>query len=146
MKIWRNDGQTAKAHLTECLNINDDEVLAQCAKDIGLDIDKWYSDYKNENTRELVLADLALARKYNVNSVPTLVANGKEKFIGAQSYESLELWFLSLKNKIMTENPKKNIGNLGEDIARQYLLKKDINYYTKYQMEAVRNRFNSTKR
>jgi len=88
-----------KAHLTECLNINDDEVLAQCAKDIGLDIDRWYIDYKNEHTRELVLADLALARKYNVNSVPTLVANGKEKFIGAQSYESLESWFLSLKNK-----------------------------------------------
>jgi len=26
----------------------------------------------------------------------------------------------------MAENPKKNIGDLGEDIAKQYLLKKDI--------------------
>lgn len=88
-----------KAHLTECLNINDDEVLKQCAKDIGLNAEQWYKDYKSEKTRELVLSDLALARKYNVNSVPTLVANGREKFIGAQPYESLEAWFLSLKNK-----------------------------------------------
>lgn len=88
-----------KAHLTECLNINDDEILMQCAKDIGLNTEQWYKDYKSEKNRELVLADLALARKYNVNSVPTLVANGREKFIGAQPYESLEAWFLSLKNK-----------------------------------------------
>jgi predicted DsbA family dithiol-disulfide isomerase len=88
-----------KAHLTECLNINNDEILMQCAKDIGLNTEQWYKDYKSEKARELVLEDLALARKYNVNSVPTLVANEREKFIGAQPYESLEAWFLSLKNK-----------------------------------------------
>jgi len=38
----------------------------------------------------------------------------------------------------MAENPKKNIGDLGEDIAKQYLLKKGYKInYSKYQMEAL---------
>ncbi len=86
-----------KAHLTECLDITKDEVLAMCAKDIGLDVDKWLEDFKSDKVRDLLLDDLAIARKYGVNSVPTLVANdGKSKFIGAQPYEALENWFLSL--------------------------------------------------
>lgn len=31
-----------RAHLTECLNIADLEVLRQCAADIGLDVARWW--------------------------------------------------------------------------------------------------------
>jgi len=96
---WKIFDRIQKAHLVECLNIADFQVLKQCAKEVGLDVEKFEKDYKSEKVLEALNYDLKLARKYGVYAVPTLVANSKEFLIGAQSYDVLEAWILDLYEK-----------------------------------------------
>jgi predicted DsbA family dithiol-disulfide isomerase len=87
-----------KAHLTDCLNIGDFETLKMCAKEIGLDVEQWEKDYSSEKVKQTLNEDFQQARMYGVNTVPTIVANGKHKLSGAQTYASLEAWF---KNQLL---------------------------------------------
>lgn len=82
-----------KAHLTECYNIADFEVLKMCAKEVGLDLSQWEKDYHSEIVKQKLEEDFHRARMYGVNAVPTIVANGNHKLSGAQSYTSLKVWF-----------------------------------------------------
>lgn len=82
-----------KAHLTECYNIADFEVLKMCAKEVGLVLSQWETDYHSERVKQILNEDLSQAHIYGVNSVPTIVVNGKYKLSGAQPYSSLETWF-----------------------------------------------------
>jgi len=86
-----------KAHLTECLNINDFEVLKMCAREVGLDVEQWEKDSHSEKAKQMLDEDSYLAYQYGVNSVPTLIANGKYKLTGAQPYETLEKWINQIK-------------------------------------------------
>ncbi|HMM10746.1 MAG TPA: DsbA family protein [Bacteroidales bacterium] len=86
-----------KAHLTDCDNINDFEVLKKCAADVGLDVEKWENDYHSQEVRQKLDEDLYKAYQYGVNSVPTLIANEKYKLSGAQRYETLEQWLSQVK-------------------------------------------------
>ncbi|MBX6377460.1 MAG: DsbA family protein [Clostridia bacterium] len=81
-----------RAHLTECLDIADPEVLAACAGDVGLDVERWRRDFASEAVREAVELDLARARLYGVHAVPTLVADGRHVLSGARSYDALVAW------------------------------------------------------
>lgn len=87
-----------KAHLTECYNIADFEVLKMCAKEIGLDVEQWEKDYSSEKVEQMLNEDFRTARTYGVNAVPTIVANGSHKLSGAHTYASLEAWF---KNDVL---------------------------------------------
>lgn len=86
-----------KAHLTDCDNINDFDILKICAKEVGLDVEKWEKDYYSQQVRQMLDEDLYIAHQYGVNSVPTLIANEKYKLSGAQRYESLEQWLSQAK-------------------------------------------------
>lgn len=86
-----------KAHLTECLNINDLEVLRQCASEIGLDTTKWEKDFNSKEVRQMLDDDLYRAYQYGINSVPTLIANQKYKLTGAQPYNILLEWIQQIK-------------------------------------------------
>ncbi|MBP9017484.1 MAG: DsbA family protein [Paludibacteraceae bacterium] len=86
-----------KAHLTECLNINDFEVLKMCAREVGLDVEQWEKYFHSEKAKQMLDEDSYLAYQYGVNSVPTLIANGKYKLTGAQPYETLEKWNNQIK-------------------------------------------------
>ncbi|MDR7428225.1 MAG: DsbA family protein [Armatimonadota bacterium] len=81
-----------RAHLTECLNIADFEVLRQCAHDVGLNVARWERDYHAPDTRDQVEQDLVRARLYGITGVPTLVADHTYGLTGAQSYERLKAW------------------------------------------------------
>ena len=88
-----------KAHLTECYNINDFEILKMCAVEVGLDVAKWENDYNGAEVKQMLGEDVYKARQYGVNSVPTLIANGKYKLNGAQPFSSIEKWLNeALKN------------------------------------------------
>ncbi|MBE3597616.1 MAG: DsbA family protein [Limnochordaceae bacterium] len=81
-----------RAHLTECLDITDFEVLRQCAQDVGLDVARWEQDFHAPGTRDEVARDLGRARLYGITGVPTLVVDHTYGLTGAQSYERLEAW------------------------------------------------------
>ncbi len=91
---WNYFDRIQKAHLTECLNVNDIDVLIQCAADIGLDVQKFKDDLLSpEGKKKLenaVDADNYLARQYGVNAVPTLVINEKWILSGAQKYDFIK--------------------------------------------------------
>jgi predicted DsbA family dithiol-disulfide isomerase len=85
--------------LTECKNIADFEVLLECAKDVGLDIETWQRAYYDKETLNLVYSDLNKAMEYGINGVPTLVANEKYGIVGAYKYEILKKWIENVIKK-----------------------------------------------
>ena len=89
---WAMFDRVQQAHLTQCLNIADFEVLRRCAEEVGLDVARWEQDYHSPRVRQLVWADLDRARALGVTAVPTLVAAGRFALVGAQSYERLKAW------------------------------------------------------
>jgi len=89
---WNIFDRIQKAHLTECLNIADFEVLLMCAKDVGLDLQKWIDAFTDRSTLELLIQDLQKAEDYAISGVPTLVASGKHRLVGAQKYDVLKNW------------------------------------------------------
>jgi len=97
---WALFDRVQRAHLTECLNIADDETLHRCAADVGLDMERWERDYRGIEVRELVERDLARARIYEITGVPTLVAEGGYALVGAQRYDRLEAWVESVRARL----------------------------------------------
>ena len=87
---WDYFDRVQKAHLTECLNIVDREVLIQCARDINLDTTRFESLLDDPQTMNAVQKDLGLAQQFGINSVPTLVINNKWQINGAYPYEELK--------------------------------------------------------
>ena len=63
------------------------ETYLRYAREIGLDIDKYNSDFSSSSVRKVVDADLAMARKLGVSGTPSFFVNGR--FLsGAQPYGS----------------------------------------------------------
>jgi predicted DsbA family dithiol-disulfide isomerase len=81
-----------KAHLTECKNIVEFDVLLECARDIRIDIDSWYKAFIDRKTLDMIISDLERAYQYGITGVPTLVANSKYVLVGAQKYETIKNW------------------------------------------------------
>jgi len=61
------------AHLTECLDITQDELLIYCAKEVGLDTQRFAADLRDPQTKEAVEADLKLAQEWRIQAVPSLI-------------------------------------------------------------------------
>nr|BAL56970.1 dithiol-disulfide isomerase [uncultured prokaryote] len=99
---WDMFDRVQRAHLTECLNIADFEVLRMCAADVGLDVERWEKDYRSSGVQEAVERDLARARIYGITGVPTLVAEGRFALVGAQRYEPLVAWIEAIKEGART--------------------------------------------
>jgi putative protein-disulfide isomerase len=89
---WDIFDRIQKAHLTECKNIVEFDVLLECAKDIGINIDLWCKAFIDRKTFDLIISDLYRAYRYGIQAVPTLVANGKYFLVGAQKYETIKNW------------------------------------------------------
>ncbi len=100
---WDMFDRIQKAHLVECLNIADFNVLKKCAEDIGLDMEKWESDYNSLTVFQNLTYDLELAKHYGINGVPTLVANGRYGIVGAHKYETLSNWLNKVRGEFEKE-------------------------------------------
>jgi len=96
-KHWDYFDRIQKTHLTECRNIVDPGVLIECARDIGLDVDRFREDYQSERANNAVSVDIKRARELGIDSVPTLVCKG-QIFSGAQKYERLRKWYLEVNS------------------------------------------------
>jgi len=93
---WDMFDRIQKAHLTECRNIADTSVLVDCARDIGLEINRFINDMNSERINYRVWEDLKEANKLGIYAVPTLVINRKYILQGAINMNSLELIFEQL--------------------------------------------------
>ncbi len=87
---WDYFDRLQRAHLTECRNIVEPEVLADCARDVGLEVEQFLHDFHSEATLQAVQADIQRAWQLNVHAVPTLVLNGERTLSGAVNYEQLQ--------------------------------------------------------
>ncbi len=97
---WAMFDRIQRAHLTECLNIADYEVLRACAVEVGLDVPRWERDFASPEVAEAVERDLTRARIYGITGVPTLVAEGRYVLVGAQPYHRLEEWLEAVKARV----------------------------------------------
>jgi len=88
---WDMFDRIQKAHLTETLDISQQDVLLNCAKDVGLEIGKYLSDFNSSKTKIEVRKDIKRAKELGVYAVPSLVFNGESILSGAHSYKSLRL-------------------------------------------------------
>lgn len=87
---WDYFDRVQKAHLTECRNIVERDVLVSCAKDVGLDTQKFEALLDDPSTAQAVQKDIDLAEELGINSVPTLIINDKWLVSGAIHYEELK--------------------------------------------------------
>ncbi len=87
---WDYFDLVQSTHLTEASNIGDREVLFGLATKLGLDVDQFIIDFDSEEVLNKVLDDIALAKKWQVNSVPTIIINEKIKVPGAIEYSELK--------------------------------------------------------
>lgn len=72
------------ALFVENLNIEDVEIIEDCIRKCGIDFESWLKYYKSEEVKEAVEKDLLLVEQYDIQLVPTLVINGKQRVNGAQ--------------------------------------------------------------
>jgi predicted DsbA family dithiol-disulfide isomerase len=101
---WDMFDRVQRAHLVECVNIADGEVLRMCARDVGLDVERWERDYRSERTHQMVEEDVSRARHYGVDGVPTLVIEGRYRIVGAQKYDRLAAFLEHVRNELFDVN------------------------------------------
>lgn len=95
---WDMFDRIQKAHLTETLNIADEVVLINCARDIGLDIKRFQDDFHSDYTLQKVNEDILRVKELGVYAVPTIVINEERVLSGAYKYDYLKNYFLNLFN------------------------------------------------
>lgn len=70
-------------------NIEDEDVIRECVRQTGIDLEAWQDHYHRAETLDAVEKDLALVEEYRIQSVPTLVINGQHRVGGAQPLERI---------------------------------------------------------
>ncbi len=84
---WRYFDRVQEAHLVECRNIADEEVLLDLARELGFDRARFAADLRGERTLRAVLADCEEAARLGIHAVPTVVV-GRRIIQGAVSMET----------------------------------------------------------
>jgi len=95
---WDYFDRIQKAHLTECRNIVETEVLLDCAREIGLDVKRFQRDLQSLDTWQAVEQDIQRAIELGVYAVPSIVINQEGMVSGAIQYEELENILLNYQN------------------------------------------------
>lgn len=65
-------------------NIEDSDIINECIRQSGIDLEKWEQYYCSGDTKDAVENDLILAEKYGIEGVPCLIIDGKYRISGAQ--------------------------------------------------------------
>lgn len=65
-------------------NIEDNNVIEDCVRRSGIDFAVWEQHYNSEETKDAVERDFLLAEQYNIQGVPCLIIDGKQRISGAQ--------------------------------------------------------------
>ena len=101
---WDYFDRAQKAHLSDCENVADADVLTRCARDVGLDVNQWLRDFKDSQRDIEIGMDLGLAKAYGVVRVPILIANGRAQLHGEAwstfgyriTADRLDTWYADL--------------------------------------------------
>ncbi|MEL0083900.1 MAG: DsbA family protein [Gammaproteobacteria bacterium] len=86
---WDYFDRVQTLHLSECRNIADPQVLADCAESVGLDRQQWSAAMEEENAIKALQHDMARARSFGIRGVPALVLEGQLVAQGALTWEQL---------------------------------------------------------
>ncbi len=87
---WDYFDAVQKAHLTDCLNINEPEILLDVARSLKLDMAQFKNDFTSRKAKDEVESDMRKAQEMGVRSVPSIVINGHMLISGALKYSKLE--------------------------------------------------------
>lgn len=68
----------------------DDTSFLSFAKNIGVDLEKWKSDFRSTEVEQRLLDDIQLANEIGINSTPTVFINGRR----ASNFQETALVFL----------------------------------------------------
>lgn len=71
-------------------NVEDQDVIEDCVKEVGLDLDEWRKHFSSEEAKKAVEDDFRAAEDYRIRGVPCLVINGEHKVSGAQPMATIE--------------------------------------------------------
>ncbi len=66
-----------RAHLVECRNVADRQVLIDIAKELGLDMEKFKSTFESQAMRQAVMADRDEALTLGIHETPTVVIDSQ---------------------------------------------------------------------
>ncbi len=105
---WDFFDRVQQAHLTECRNIADYEVLADCAQAVGLDENRWRDAVASDQVKQMVRSDMQIAEKYGILRNPALVAQGSFQLPGECrsilgfriTTEALERWYADIQRRL----------------------------------------------
>ena len=82
-----------RAHLTECRDVADEDVLVDVAVELGWESERFREVLHSEEARERLESDLRLAQEWGVGGVPALVVERRWLISGAQPYALLRRSF-----------------------------------------------------
>jgi len=72
---WDYFDAVTHAHMSENRNTADLDVLADIADEVGLDRQRFIQDYSSPDRVQEINRDRKLARKFDIQSTPSLVVN-----------------------------------------------------------------------
>ncbi|MDM5328293.1 ClpXP adapter SpxH family protein [Neobacillus sp. CF12] len=91
-------------------NISQFEVLKACAKNVGLDVEEFISDFHSESSAKAFQCDLKITTEMEVQEIPTLVFFNENvedegiKITGSYPYEV----YVQILEEMLSEQPIKN--------------------------------------
>jgi len=105
---WDFFDRVQLAHLSECRNIADYEVLAGCAESVGLDKAAWQQAVGSDEVKKMVQADMQVAAGYGILRNPALVADGSFQLPGECrsimgfhiNSDALERWYADVQRRL----------------------------------------------
>jgi len=101
---WDYFDVVQRTHLTDNRNISDPSVLADLARELGLDIARFELDLHSSALREEVEQERQLAQEYGINGVPCLVINQGWIISGAQPLDQLRHQLQQIQLGLNAEN------------------------------------------
>lgn len=111
-QYWDVFDALQKALFTDNLDINDETVIKETVEKTGIDYDTWCSFYESDTSLLEVENDFRVARSYGIQSVPSLVIDGKYLINGALDEDYL---IKILKNKLEEKNKVSTLETLNVD-------------------------------
>lgn len=85
------------AFFSRGVNIGRTEEVLEVVRGVGLDMDRFQSDYETGKAREQVLADYEEAvSAHGVRAIPTVILNGSRRIVGAVPLEEYRRVLASL--------------------------------------------------
>ena len=85
-----------RAMFTESRDISSVDVIGECVRACDLDFDAWEKQFHDPSTMKKVQEDLELVLKYCINSVPTLIVDGKHKISGSLPMDKVKSYLMEL--------------------------------------------------